>query len=55
MPSLAAGLVASLGGWMIDDLLQPYLGAGPTMLLSLIASALLFFFARKWLQDLRGQ
>ena len=28
MPSLGAGLVASLAGWLIDDLVQPLLGTG---------------------------
>ena len=55
VPSLAAGLVASLVGWMIDDVLQPYLGAGATLVLSLVASTLIFFYARRWLLDLRGQ
>ena len=55
MPSLVAGLVASLAGWMIDDLLQPYLGMGATLLLSLVCSTLVFFVGRKWLRDMRGR
>ncbi|MFI5183775.1 MAG: hypothetical protein ACHQNV_05220 [Vicinamibacteria bacterium] len=55
MPSLMAGLVASLAGWMIDDLVRPYLGAGVTLVLSLACSTILFFVARKWLTELRGK
>jgi hypothetical protein len=55
VPSLVAGLVASLAGWMIDDLLQPYLGTSATLVLSLVSSTLVFFVGRKWLIDLRGR
>jgi hypothetical protein len=53
--SLAAGLVASLAGWVISDLAQPYLGTGVTLLLSLVCSTLAFFYARRWLNELRGR
>ena len=55
MPSLVAGLVASLAGWLIGDLVQPYLGMGVTMILSLACSTVVFFVARKWLIELRGR
>lgn len=55
MPSLAAGVVASLAGWMIDDLVQPYLGAGTTLVLSFASSTVLFFVVRRWLVELRGR
>jgi hypothetical protein len=55
VPSLVAGLVASLAGFMISDLFQPYLGTGATLVLSLVASTLVFFVGRKWLIDLRGR
>jgi hypothetical protein len=55
VPSIAAGVVASLAGWMIDGLLQPLLGTGATIVLSLVGSTVVFFFARKWLIDLRGR
>jgi hypothetical protein len=55
VPSLAAGAVASLAGWVLDDLLQPYLGMGLTLVLTLVASTLIFFYLRRWLVDLRGK
>lgn len=55
VPSLAAGLVASLAGWLVEDLLEPYLGMGFALILSLVSSTLAFYAARKWLLELRGQ
>jgi len=50
-----AGAVASLAGWILDDFFQPYLGMGVTLLLSLVASTLTFFYVRRWLVELRGK
>jgi hypothetical protein len=40
---------------MVDDLLQPYLGTGATLVLSFVVSAIVFMVARKWLLELRGR
>jgi hypothetical protein len=53
LPSIGAGLVAMLAGWIIDDLLQPLLGTGPTLFLSFVVSTVVFFVARQWLKGLR--
>jgi hypothetical protein len=55
LPTLAAALAASLAGWMIEDVTQPYLGLAIAMVLSLACSTAIFFAARRWLTDLRGQ
>ena len=55
MPSLGAAVAAMLVGWVIDDMVQPFLGLGPTLLISFVASAIVFFMAREWLLDLRGR
>ena len=55
MPSIGAALAALLAGWLVDGLLQPYLGAGVTLVLSFAVSTVVFFAARKWLRDLRGR
>jgi len=55
VPSLGAGVVASLAGWVIEDMAQPYLGTGVTLVLSLACSTVAFFVARRWLLELRGQ
>jgi hypothetical protein len=55
MPSIGAGVAAMLAGWMIDDLLQPYLGTGPTLVLSFAGSTVVFFVALTWLKNLRDR
>ena len=54
MVSLGASLAAMLAGFIIDDVFQPYFGTGPTLILSLVGSTVAFFFARRWLKELRG-
>ena len=53
MPTLVAGIVASLAGWLVEDSLSPLLGFGPTAILSLVFTSALFFIMRKWLVGLR--
>jgi hypothetical protein len=55
MPSLGAGVAAMLAGWMIDGVLEPYLGVGLTLILSFAGSTVVFFVAHKWLKDLRDR
>jgi hypothetical protein len=55
VPSLGAAVVASLAGWVIAGLVQPYLGTGLTLLLSFVCSTVAFFATRQWLRDLRGR
>jgi hypothetical protein len=55
MPSIGAGLAATLAGWVVDGLLQPYLSTGLTLLLSFAVSTVVFFVARRWLHELRGR
>jgi uncharacterized protein YybS (DUF2232 family) len=50
---IAAGLVAFMVGWVVDALLQPYLGPGATLILSMVISTVAFFMARRWLNELR--
>jgi hypothetical protein len=55
VPSLAAALLASLAGWMISDMIQPYIGAGPAIIGSSVCSLVVYFAARRWLITLRGK
>ena len=55
MVSLGAGLAAMLAGWIVDDALQPYIGIGPTLILSFVVSTVVFFVTRKWLLEMRGR
>jgi hypothetical protein len=54
MPSIGAALAATLAGWIVDAMLEPYLGVGPTLILSFACSTWIFFVARRWLTELRG-
>ena len=54
MVSLGASLAAMLAGLIIDEVFQPFLGTGPTLVLSFAGSTVAFFFARSWLKELRG-
>jgi len=54
VPSLGAGLLACVGGFFLDELLQPLIGTGATLAVSFVASTLLFFYVRRWLSGLRG-
>jgi hypothetical protein len=47
--------VASLVGWLVDDLVQPFLGTGVTLVLSFVCSTVIFVVARRWLIELRGR
>ncbi len=50
-----AGLVGSVVGWLVGDLVRPYLGIRLAALLSLAAAAAVFFPVRRWLRELRGE
>ena len=53
LPTIGAGVIALLAGWMIDAMLQPLFGTGPTLVVSFLGSSVLFYMARKWLRELR--
>ncbi len=53
MPSIAAALIASIAGWIIDAAIEPFLGIGGRLFIGLIASTLIYFYARNWLLKLR--
>jgi hypothetical protein len=55
MPYIGAALAATLAGWMVEGLLQPYLGTSPALVLSFACSTVVFFVARRWLMELRGR
>lgn len=55
MPTLAAALVASVAGWVVDELLQSFLGTGTTLVVSLVCTTVIYVLARRWLIDLRGR
>ena len=55
MPTIGASVAATLAGFLIDGVLRPFLGLGPTLLISLAATTVVFFVSRKWLRELRDR
>ena len=55
MPTLMAGLAASIAGWLIEDAIQPYLGIAGGAGVSLVVSTIVFLRLRRWLRDLRNE
>ena len=53
MPSLAAALIASIGGWEIDALIEPFAGIEVRILVGLVDGILIYYYARRWLLSLR--
>ncbi len=53
VPSIAAAVIASLAGWIIDAAVAPFLGLGGRILVGFVISTFIFFYARTWLVKLR--
>ena len=53
MPSIAAALIASILGWIIDAAIEPFVGIGARIVVGLITSTIIYVYARHWLVRLR--
>jgi hypothetical protein len=53
MPSLAAGLIASIAGWIVDAMVEPFVGIGARILIGFVVSVYVYVYARNWLIKLR--
>lgn len=53
MPSLAAAIAASIASWMIDAVIEPYVGFGTRIIISLVDSTFVYFYFRRWMINLR--
>lgn len=53
MPSLAAALIASIGGWIIDAAIEPFAGMGMRIFVGIIDGIVIYYYARRWLVNLR--
>ncbi len=53
MPSLAAALIASIGGWVIDALIEPFSGIGLRLVVGIVDGIVIYYYARRWLVSLR--
>lgn len=53
MPYLGGSVAGLLAGWVVNGLLEPFLGSGPTLVISFFVSTIVFYFAQGWLKELR--
>jgi hypothetical protein len=53
VPSLAAALIASILGWVIDAIIAPFMGLGGRVFVGLIVGTFIYYYARNWLLRLR--
>lgn len=53
MPYLGGSVAALIAGWIVDGLLESFLGTGPRLVISFVVSTIAFYVAQKWLKDLR--
>jgi hypothetical protein len=53
VPSIAAALIASILGWVIDAAIAPFMGIEGRIFIGLIASTIIYVYARVWLIKLR--
>lgn len=54
MPSLMALVVASVASWIVNGVLPAWGGSFLPMLLNGLFGTLVFYFARRWFQELRS-
>lgn len=54
MPSLAAAIIASIAGWILDAIVSPFIGLAGRIFLGIAVTTYIYVYARNWLRDLRG-
>jgi hypothetical protein len=54
VPTFFAMSIASLAGWLVQSPVRAMLGPIPATVVSLVVAAVAFFFAKRFLSDLRG-
>ena len=51
---MAASIIASLAGYVVDAIVQPFLGIVPRIFIGIVVTVYVYVYARNWLTDLRG-
>jgi uncharacterized protein YggT (Ycf19 family) len=54
VPTFVAMFIASLAGWLVQSPVREILGPISSTAVSLLVAAVAFFFAKRFLLDLRG-
>jgi hypothetical protein len=55
MPFLGATLFASLCGWLVDAMLSSFASLGWRLMVGFVVSTVAFYWALRFLKDLRGR
>lgn len=55
MPSLAAAIIASVAGWLIDSVVSTFLGLAGRVIVGIVLTTYIYVYARNWLRDLSGR
>ena len=55
MPSLAAAIIASIAGWLIDSIASSFLGLTGRVMVGIVVTTYIYVYARNWLRDLSGR
>jgi hypothetical protein len=54
MPTFVAMLIASLAGWLVEGPVRAILGPLTSIAVSFLVSVVAFFYAKRFVSDLRG-
>lgn len=54
MPSLAAAIIASIAGWIVDSLISGFIGLTGRIFLGIAVTTYVYVYARNWLRSLKG-
>jgi len=55
MPSLAAAIIASVAGWLIDSIVSSFLGLTGRVMVGIVLTTYIYVYARNWLRGLSGR
>lgn len=55
MPSIAAAVIASIAGWLIDAFVSNFLGLTGRVMVGIVTTIYIYVYARNWLRDLSGR
>ena len=55
MPSLAAAVIASIAGWIVDAIVANFLGLTGRVMVGIVIPTYIYVYARNWLRDLSGR
>jgi hypothetical protein len=55
MPFLGATLFATLCGWLVDSVLSSFASMGVRLMIGFVVSTIAFYWALRFLKDLRGR